>query len=107
MGKQRNQKNALISIVLGWFLFFSLQGCSLRKIDSTHLIIDKWVKQKYSKEAQLIITGDMNVSLPKIKAYRGAIIEKKVRKEGVFFVNTLDNSVNFFNATDLPQGGKP
>lgn len=106
MGKQRKAKNFLIVFIF-FFAINSMISCSKKNFEPDYSLLDNWVKQKYSKEAQLVVSGNMNVSFPKIKAYRGAIIIKNNRNEGVFFINTSDNSIQFFNANEKQQGGNP
>ena len=107
MGKQRNKNNTIKTLLLCLILYFSLISCIRKNYSPEYLLIEHWMSLKYPKEFKFEITGKMNLSQQNQEIYRGAIIEKEKRIEGVFFVNTTKNTVKFYPINDVPFGGKP
>ncbi len=87
------------------FLMLALLGCQPKE-EPTMTIIRSWVHQEYGSEAILEISGELNVNMPGIEGYRGGIIMKDIRKEGIFFFHQSDESVHFMEGLEIPWENK-
>ena len=81
---------------------FSFVAC-MSKEDPSHTAIREWVRKEYGPTAKLELTGELEVSLPQIKSFRGGITLNQERKEGIFFYNEENNSVYFTEGLGIPK----
>lgn len=98
-----------VSTILVWcslLLFsFSWFGC-MTKEDPSYIAIREWVKKEHGLSAKVELTGELQVSMPEIQTFRGAIILNKERKEGIFFYNQETKSVYFTEGLGIPETGE-
>jgi hypothetical protein len=101
---ERRISSNLTLLVFCSLLFFSFcfMGC-MTKEDPSHTAIREWVKKEYGPAATVELTGELEVSMPEIKTFRGGITLKQERKEGIFFYNQESKSVYFTEGLGIPK----
>jgi hypothetical protein len=86
---ERRISSNLTLLVFCSLLFFSFcfMGC-MTKEDPSHTAIREWVKKEYGPAATVELTGELEVSMPEIKTFRGGDHPQTRKKRRYFFLQS-------------------